>query len=156
MAIATTFASSVDRQAVAEDIVNAVSALGFEELNARAGRQINGYVGPGEAAWEILEEIVEPVIDEIERLLSIGLEEPARAQCEGALIGLLAVQIEHLENDLVQYAEGFPTEAAANALEIWLIGPGGPRILDEGLLREELGEWADFLLREQHRINSGD
>ncbi len=83
--IATTFASCVDRQAVAEDIVDAVSALGFEELNARAGPQIHGHVGPGEAAWEILQEIVEPVIDEIERLLSIGQEEPARAQCEGAL-----------------------------------------------------------------------
>ena len=55
----------------------------FEELNARAGRQAFGYVEPGEAAWEILEEVVEPGLDEIKRLLSIGLEDPARAQCEG-------------------------------------------------------------------------
>ena len=154
-AIAATFASEVDRHSVAEDIVDAVGMLGFEELNARAGRQAYGYVEPGEAAWEILEEVVEPGLDEIKRLLSIGLEDPARAQCEGILLGLFAVQTEHLDNDVVQYAEDFPAEAAARVLEAWLTGPGGSRTLDDGLLRDGLGEWAEFLLREQRRINEG-
>ena len=153
--LATAFASQVDRDTIAEDIVDAVSALGFEELNARAGRQAFGYVEPGEAAWEILEEIVAPDIEEISRLLSIGLEESARAQCEGVLLGLMGVETEHLDNDLVQYAEEFPAEAAANALRIWVTGPGGRRSLDEELLGAELSAWADFLLRVQRDINQG-
>ena len=67
--------------------------------------------------------------------------------------GIDTVQAEHLDNDLVQYVEDFPAEAAANVLKAWLTGPGGPRTLDDGVLRDELGEWAEFLLREQDRIN---
>jgi len=37
-----------------------IRALDYEDLNARAGSHKWGYVEPSEAAWEILEETVEP------------------------------------------------------------------------------------------------
>src|SRR2546430_8612475 len=42
-------------------------ALPIYDLNARAGSHEWGYVEPSEAAWEILEETVEPVLDDMKR-----------------------------------------------------------------------------------------
>jgi len=45
---------------VAAKIEDEIRALDYEDLNVRAGGHKWGYVEPSEAAWEILEETVEP------------------------------------------------------------------------------------------------
>src|SRR5512136_877160 len=50
----------VDYEGVAAEIEDEIRALDYEVLNARAGSHALGYVKPSEAAWEILEETVEP------------------------------------------------------------------------------------------------
>jgi len=149
-AIATTLASNVSRERVASHVVASVESLGLEELGARSGRQLRGYVQAGEAAWEILEKAVEPAIIEIGRLLSFGLEAPARAQCEGVLLGLHALEVDHRSHELIEYAPEFPGEAAARALDVWFRGPGGPRTFDAALL-EELYEWAELVSQVEGR-----
>src|SRR2546430_12263331 len=52
-------------------------ALPIYDLNARAGSHEWGYVEPSEAAWEILEETVEPVLDDMKRHIELGLEAEA-------------------------------------------------------------------------------
>lgn len=145
-AIATQRLERVDVVEVAEAVVEAVQALGFDELNGRAGRQAYGYVEPEEAAWDLLEEALAPFTDEIERLLHPGLEEAARAQVEGVLLGLRDVRNEQL-GDILEYAPDFPAEAAETALRTWMYAPGGPRRFDEDFLYEELEEWADLVAR---------
>lgn len=49
-------------------------AMDYDDLNARAGRHEWGYVEPTEAAWEILEETVEPFREDMKRHLDLGLE----------------------------------------------------------------------------------
>lgn len=146
-ALATRRLVTVDRRRVADAVVASIDALGLEDLGGRAGRQVYGYVEPGEAAWEILEEAVAPFTSEIGRLLALGLEDAARAQCEGVLIGLHEVLVDHCSNELVQYAPDFPGEAAGAALGAWMAAPGGPRRLDQDLLHEELYEWVDLVGR---------
>lgn len=149
-AVATALAADVSRDRVVAQVVDAIESVGLDDLAARAGRQAHGYVEPSEAAWEILEETVEPATAEIARLLSFGLEGPARAQCEGVLLGLYAAGVEDGGHELIAYAPDFPAEAAAQALDAWLRAPGGPRIFDEELL-EELLEWAELVQRVEKR-----
>jgi len=149
-AVATALAADVSRDRVAAQVVDAIESVGLEDLGARAGRQAHGYVQPGQAAWEVLGEAVQPAIAEIRRLLAFGLEDPARAQCEGVLLGLHAVGVEDGSHELIAYAPDFPAEAAAQALDAWLRAPGGPRTFDEELL-EELLAWAELIERVESR-----
>jgi hypothetical protein len=60
--------SGADRSAVADDVEDALQGLGIEELNARAGYQPGrGCVHPAEAADEILDEVLQPFLDDLQR-----------------------------------------------------------------------------------------
>jgi len=53
--------------AVADGVRYAVTSLDIEALNGRVGSRPGGYVGPDEAALELLEELVDDWIGLIER-----------------------------------------------------------------------------------------
>ena len=113
--IATAAVTNVDPDAVAEDIERVVLDLDIEELNARAGRKSWGYVEPTEAAWEILEEAVEPYFEEMKRQIALGFEAAAEATCAGIVLGLYRC-LGKSSDQLLGWAEDFPAEAAANAV----------------------------------------
>lgn len=150
-AIATRRLSAVDRLAVAEDVVACIDALGVDDLAGRVGRQVYGYVEPADAAWEVLEEALAPFTREVQRLLALGLEDAARAQCEGILLGLHEIEVDHSEDELVQYAPDFPREAAGSVLQAWSAASGGPRQLDHDLLSDHLFEWVEMVERIRRR-----
>ncbi len=57
-----------DQDAVADDVESALRGLAIEELNGRAGyRSGRGYVHPGEAADEVLDEALQPFLDDLHR-----------------------------------------------------------------------------------------
>ena len=63
-------------------------ALDIDELGRRSGRHAGGYVGPTEAAWEILEETIAPFVQDVARKVDVRLEAEALAACEGVVLGL--------------------------------------------------------------------
>lgn len=65
-----------------------LTAPDIDILNARTGRHRWGYTDPSEAAWEILEEAVEPYVSEMKRLLERGMAEAAAKTCRGIVLGL--------------------------------------------------------------------
>jgi hypothetical protein len=73
---------------VAAKIEDEIRALDYEDLNVRAGGHKWGCVEPSEAAWEILEETVEPVLDDMKRYIELGLEAEALEICKGMVLGL--------------------------------------------------------------------
>ncbi|MBI4590769.1 MAG: hypothetical protein HY725_18240 [Candidatus Rokubacteria bacterium] len=58
--IAKAMVTDVRVEDVAEAVGQAVLGLDLDDLNARAGRHSWGYVEPTEAAWELLEEELNP------------------------------------------------------------------------------------------------
>ena len=111
---------------VAAEIEDEIRALDYEDLNARAGSHEWGYVEPSEAAWEILEETVEPVLDDMKRHIELGLEAEALEICKGMVLGLYRLS-EREGGDVLGWAPDFPAEAAGNALEFWHAGAGVPK-----------------------------
>jgi len=66
--------TGADRSAVADDVQDALQGLGIEELNTRAGyRPGRGYVHPAEAADEILDEALQPFLDDLQRRAGFGM-----------------------------------------------------------------------------------
>ena len=68
--------TAVDFEGVADSVADAALRPEFDDLNGRAGRDLGRYVTPGEAAWEILHEEVEP-------FLAIGVLRRARPDTVG-------------------------------------------------------------------------
>jgi hypothetical protein len=77
----------VKYEEIAAEIEEEIRALDYDDLNARAGRHEWGDVEPTEAAWEILEETVEPFREDMKRHLALGLEAAALEICKGLVLG---------------------------------------------------------------------
>src|SRR5580704_6553884 len=66
-------ATSSSIEEIVDEVFCAVSSVGLDELNQRAGSHRWGYVEPVEAAWELLEESLEHLIDDMKRQVDVGL-----------------------------------------------------------------------------------
>jgi len=143
-ALAAGLLSNVSYLDVADDVEN---EFDYDDLNGRAGRRSTGYVGPGDAAWELLEEAVAPFIGDIKRYLEGGLDGQAEELCKGTILGLYRVR-DGAGNDILRWAEDFPGEAAGEAFEAWSktgIAPGqNCRYLPRDFVEKLVPEWARF------------
>jgi hypothetical protein len=115
----------VKYEEIAAEIENEIRALDYDDLNARAGRHEWGYVEPTEAAWEILEETLEPFREDMKRHLELGLEAEALEICKGLVLGCYRLS-ERTGGDVLGWAPDFPVEAAGHALEVWYTGGDDP------------------------------
>ena len=69
--------ATVDIPAVTDTVTDALLQLGTEDLANRAGPRRHGYVEPTEAAWQLLQEVLEPWIDDLSRRAQLGLHRAA-------------------------------------------------------------------------------
>jgi hypothetical protein len=137
-------------ETIADEIEEAVCALDLDDLNGRAGRHEWGYVEPTEAAWEILEEAVEPFVADIKRRIELGLEADALEICKGVVLGLHRVE-QGKGGDLAEWAPDFPAEAAGDAIETWRTGDGPKKTTGSGPRRNRRAfpqEFADRFVPE--------
>lgn len=138
--------SSVDPLEVAAGVRLQLEALTLEDLAARSGRRRGSFVEPAEAAWALVEAVVEPHIRDILSFAEAGLDEAARRRCEGVLLGLYSAR-EPMGHEVLIYCEDAPAELAGWTVERWRRA-GGPgrdtrRLGPDALV--ELVEWASFL-----------
>jgi hypothetical protein len=106
----------VDVDTVSDLIVEAILDLDTEDLATRAGPRRHGYVEPTDAAWQLLEEVVEPWIEDLRRRARLGLHQAA-ADLATALTQALETAEERANRIddclLRQWAPDFPSEAAS-------------------------------------------
>jgi hypothetical protein len=134
--------ADTDREAVAEELEGTLRSLSSDELNARAGRQRWGYVEPTEAAWELLDESVEPYGREIERLDGLGMTVAAVETALGVVTGLYRCRGCDDSDLLLSWAPDFPAEAAGDVIDALV--KAGIDVSPESVA-EAAPEWADGL-----------
>jgi hypothetical protein len=154
-AIATGMLTEISPFSIADEVEDALLQFDYDDLNGRAGSHSFGYVEPSEAAGELLEEALEPFVNDMKRYLEMGLEDSGLEFCHGILAGLYRVRCGG-ENDILSWAPDFPGEAAANALKAWsetgvTEREGAPakkrrRRLSPAFVREHMPDW-DWLLK---------
>jgi hypothetical protein len=69
-AVARKLLGDVDVEAIAEDVFWELDSIAVEQVWDRSGRKRDGYVDPGEAAWQLLEEALEPLLDSLRRCVT--------------------------------------------------------------------------------------
>jgi len=74
---------------IEDEVADQLGSLGIEELACRAGRVPGrGYVHETDAAWELLEEALEPFLIDIRRHARLGFVESAASIASGTIAGL--------------------------------------------------------------------
>lgn len=100
---------------------DAIRSLHLDDLAGRAGRHSWGYTEPSEAAWELLEEAVNPFLEDMKRRAELGLEAETLEVCKGILLGLYSARDEKADT-VVGWAPDFLEETAAGAALAWCTG----------------------------------
>lgn len=151
--IAKAMVTDVRVEDVAEAVEQAVLGLDLDDLNARAGRHSWGYVEPTEAAWELLEEELNPFLDDMKRQIELGFEGAAVAMCQGIVLGLYWVRGKN-PGQVLGWAEDFPVETAADAAATLVRESSAKRghgwRLPESFIAE-IPDWAEMLARATRR-----
>ena len=151
--------ADVSIEDIAQEVEDAVRWLDLGDLNSRAGRHADGYVEPGEAAWELVEEAVMPLIEDITRRVEGGQREAAIATCAGVVRGLRRLhdteggEVLKWTPDSLGEMVGLAVGALRKALRV-AEGPqsvAAPTRDLPNLLREAAPEWTDMLERSWHR-----
>jgi len=108
--------SGADRAAVADDVEDALQGLGIEELNTRAGyRPGRGYIHPAEAADEILDEVLQPFLDDRHRRAGFGMRSAAAELATGILLGLYNCRHGNSET-LLEYSPDYAAERVSGVV----------------------------------------
>ncbi len=116
-ALAAQLLSYEDRTVVAGDVADALQGLGIEELNTRAGYQPGrGYVHPAEAADELLDEELQPFLDDLQRRADLDLRPAAVELVIGILLGLYECRDGDSET-MLEYSPDYAAERASDVID---------------------------------------
>ena len=134
--------SGADRSGVADDVEDALQGLDIEELNTRAGyRPGRGYVDPAEAADEILDEVLQPFLDDLQRRAGLGMRSAAVELAAGILLGLYDCRHGNSET-LLEYCPDYAAERASGVVsDCARLGIELPAVE----LLDLMPEWSDLL-----------
>lgn len=147
--IASDLLNDISVEAVSKEVTDMILGVGLEVLGKRAGKQPWGYVEPGEAAWEVLEESIEGIEKEMEKRMQAGLERSAEKLCQGIVIGLHNAMAANCDGALA-WAPDFPVEAASRTVSnlLDLYPSNRKRIAAKRIIAgvdKRAEEWVDML-----------
>lgn len=116
-ALAARHLASDDTSDVATDVEYALRVPDVDELNGRAGSRPGiGYVHPGEAADEILDEALQPFLDDLQRRAELGMTDAAVKLAVGIIDGLYRCRVGGSES-LLEYSPDYPIERASSVVD---------------------------------------
>lgn len=133
-----------DRDSIAAQVEDALTGHGIEELSSRAGRQPGrGFVHESEAAGEILDEALQPFLDDLHRRAKLGMTTAATELAIGVLCGLY--EIRDSESDtLLGYAPDYAINRADHVIQE--CSKAGITLPDDDLL-DLTPEWSMLVRR---------
>src|SRR3989337_536901 len=66
------YLSQVDAEEAAAAVYDELDALAVEEVWDRSGKTRHGYVDTGEAAYQMIEEVIEPYLEQLNKHQTLG------------------------------------------------------------------------------------
>jgi hypothetical protein len=104
---ANSYVASISVEDITDDVQARITNIDLEALNGRAGKHSWGYVEPGDAAVELLEESIEDLMDDMKRKAELGLGAAAEVVCVGIVRGLYSARDTNSDGAL-GWAPDFP------------------------------------------------
>ena len=139
---ATACLSGVDPEEAATVLYDELDALEVEEVWDRAGQTRYGYVEPGEAAAQMIEEVLEPFLKDLDPYQKLSMNAEANGMCMGLLLGLYRFEHEST-SEFKGWAPDAPSVFAETVVDAWK--EGSPSRVDtaavKAFVKADLGEW---------------
>src|SRR5258708_4827322 len=117
--IAMDLMASQSVEDIATEVSDALIGVDMDALNGRAGKHAWGYVEPGEAAIELLEEAIEDRVEDMKRHDELDMVASAQTVCAGIVAGLYACRKQNSDGAL-GWAPDFPAEHAGFIVQEFL------------------------------------
>ena len=108
----------IDLTEIAEDVFGVLDILDVHDLWDKSGAQRDGYFPPEEVAAEMIEEELDPYIEQVRKYLRLGMLIQARTYCMGVLYGIYQFDRES-KSEFRQWAEDIPLECFRSLLGDW-------------------------------------
>ncbi len=134
--------SSVSIDEIAAQVEVALIGIPLDALGSRSGRvRGRGYVHEVDAAWELVEEAVEPFRSDLRRRAALGLLDAAASLAVGLVAGLHLVREPEMGTVLAYAGEDAPCELASGVLDLAAkLGVEVP----EDAANDHWPDWADL------------
>jgi len=128
--IALAVVGDVNIDAVAEDVFYELDSIAVEDVWDNSGATRDGYVEPGEYAWQLFENALQPFEEHLERCQSLSLVKQAKHQCMGILKGIWRFEVES-KSEFKDWAGDAPGENMVRLFEEWKKKSNNPKDIEE-------------------------
>ena len=140
--------SAVDVDKIATEVQMELEFLQVEDVWARAGENREGYVDPGDVAWEMFEEAIRPFRDEVEKYKKLSMLKEAAFYCRGILKGIYEFD-KHSTTQYKEWAVEAPGEFFAYVLDDWRELHKGklPMVSMKGFFETNCPDWVEWAVK---------
>ncbi len=148
-AIARELLGQADAEDVATDVQMELELLEVEEVWDRSGATRDGYIDPGDAAWQMFEDALKPFEEAVEKCTRLSMSTQARSYCEGILKGIYDFHRDS-STEYKDWALDAPDEFFAQVLDEWKsLFKGRPPLLEmEKFLHAHCPDWTEWGMRQ--------
>jgi hypothetical protein len=119
--IALRLIAGVDLDEIAEDVFWALDSIAVEDVWDDSGRKRHGYVDPGDCAWQLFDDALEPFMRQLQKCQELSLHEQAKLYCLGILKGIHQFDTEST-SEYKSWAVDAPGEFFSSVYERWKRG----------------------------------
>ncbi|MFI5343763.1 MAG: hypothetical protein ACHQUC_06030 [Chlamydiales bacterium] len=120
----------IDVSEIADEVFSDLDFLDVEDLWDRSGSHRDGYTDTGDAALEMIEDVLEPHLKSMQRLHSLGMFQEEMRYCMGVVSGLHMFENE-ATTDFKDWSVDIPGEQASEILTEWKKSCHAPDLLAE-------------------------
>lgn len=144
-AVAKELFRHVEIDEVAANVQMELESRDVDDIWDRSGARRDGYVDPGDAAWEMFEEALKPFQDEVDKYKQLSMLQEADLACQGILKGIYDFHKES-STEYKQWAVDAPSDYFGTVLDDWkklfATRPPFPRMI--AFLQTHCTEWAEW------------
>jgi hypothetical protein len=119
--IALELVGDVDVEELAEAVYWELDSIAVEDVWDNSGPTRDGYVDPGDYAWQLFEEALEPFVEQLGKCQQLGLTDLAKLHCMGILQGIHRFEAES-ESEYKDWATDAPGEYFVSVFDDWRKG----------------------------------
>ncbi|MBI5183525.1 MAG: hypothetical protein HY999_04105 [Nitrospinae bacterium] len=142
--LAIDYLGNVDIEDVAEEVYWELNGIEVEEVWDRSGSTRDGYIDPGDMAYEMFEEALEPFLNELKKCQKLSLFNQAKYHCMGILKGIYKFHKEST-SEYKDWAVDAPCEYFDVVLKDWKNDCQKPEYLKEvkEFIKKNFPDWAN-------------
>lgn len=139
--------AAVDVEDVADEVFGQLDMIDVQDCWDKAGRHRDGYTAPDEAAVQLLEEELQPFVDQVERYHSLGMARQEQDCCMGIILGTYRYEKES-KSEFKDWCTDIPIECAGGMLDDWRKrnrNAAAITAMDE-FIRQRCPDWAKHMI----------